>query len=117
MGIIKDRATTTGQYMTEVNKGSINMSTLTDKLNERHAEGWRLHTMLEQNGNNVLTDPGLGRRVRGDRSVAAVTLSVARHRNGRSAQRAGHGHLRRALQLAIEPGTGSDARTHHGSFD
>ena len=53
MGLIKDSATKGGQYMTEVNKGSINMSTLTDKLNARYAEGWRLHTMLEQNGNTV----------------------------------------------------------------
>lgn len=54
MGLIKDRATTTGQYLTEVNKGSVNMSTLTDKLNARYAEGWRLHTMLEQNGNTLM---------------------------------------------------------------
>lgn len=53
MGLIKDRASTGGQYMTEVNKGSINMSTLTDKLNARYAEGWRLHTMFEQDGNTV----------------------------------------------------------------
>jgi hypothetical protein len=53
MGIIKDSATERGHYMTEVNKGSINMSTLTDKLNDRYADGWRLHTMLEQNGNTV----------------------------------------------------------------
>lgn len=53
MGIIKDSATKSGQYFTEVNKGSINMSTLTDRLNARYADGWRLHTMLEQNGNTV----------------------------------------------------------------
>lgn len=54
MGIIKDRSSKDGQYMTEVNKGSVNMSTLTDKLNSRYAQGWRLHTMLEQDGNTVL---------------------------------------------------------------
>lgn len=53
MGLIKDTATKTGQYMTEVNKGSVNMSTLTDRLNKRYEEGWRLHTMFEQNGNTV----------------------------------------------------------------
>ena len=54
MALIKDRATTKGRYMTEVNKGSVNMSTLTDKLNDRYADGWRLHTMIEQNGNTVM---------------------------------------------------------------
>lgn len=53
MGIIKDRATQTGQYFTEVNKGSINMSTLTDRLNQRHAEGWDLHSIFEQDGNTI----------------------------------------------------------------
>lgn len=53
MGLLKDTATKTGQYMTEVNKGSVNMSTLTDRLNKRYEEGWRLHTMFEQNGNTV----------------------------------------------------------------
>ena len=54
MALIKDRATTKGRYMNEVNKGSVNMSTLTDKLNDRYADGWRLHTMIEQNGNTVM---------------------------------------------------------------
>jgi hypothetical protein len=54
MGILRDRATVGGQYLTEVNKGSVNMSTLTDKLNSRWEEGYRLHTALEQNGNTVL---------------------------------------------------------------
>jgi hypothetical protein len=53
MGIIKDRASPDGHYFTEVNKGSINMSTLSDKLNRRYAEGWRLHSIFEQNGNTV----------------------------------------------------------------
>lgn len=53
MGFIKDTATKTGQYFTEVNKGSVNMSTLTDKLNARYEKGYRLHTMLEQDGNTV----------------------------------------------------------------
>lgn len=55
MGIIKDSATRTGQYMTEVNKGSTNMSTLTNKLkNAQYEAGWRLHTMIEQDGNTVM---------------------------------------------------------------
>lgn len=54
MALLRDRATKTGQYMTEVNKGSVNMSTLTDLLNKRHEDGWRLHTMFEQKGNVVL---------------------------------------------------------------
>ena len=53
MGLIKDRATTGGQYLTEVNKGSINMSTLTDKLNKRWDEGWCLHSIFEQDGNTL----------------------------------------------------------------
>lgn len=32
----------------------MNMSTLTDKLNARYAEGWRLHTMIEQGGNTLM---------------------------------------------------------------
>lgn len=54
MGLIKDTATQTGQYLTEVNKGGVNMSTLTDKLNKRHEQGWRLHTIYEQGGNTVM---------------------------------------------------------------
>lgn len=53
MGIIKDKASHQGQYLTEVNKGSINMSTLTDKLNDRYEEGWKLHSIFEQNGNTL----------------------------------------------------------------
>ncbi len=52
--MIRDRATKSGQYMTEVNKGSVNMSTLTDKLNARYEEGWRLITAIEQNGNTMM---------------------------------------------------------------
>lgn len=54
MGILKDSAAKTGRYLTEVNKGGVNMSTLTNKLNARYQDGWRLHTMLEQGGNVVL---------------------------------------------------------------
>ena len=54
MGVIKDRAAKTGRYMTEVNRGGVNMSTLTDKLNARYRDGWRLHTMLEQAGNTLM---------------------------------------------------------------
>jgi len=53
VGLIKDSATTKGQYLTEVNKGSINMSTLTDKLNARWDDGWCLHSIFEQDGNTL----------------------------------------------------------------
>lgn len=42
------------RYETEVNKGSTNMKALTTKLNVRWHNGWRLHTMLEQDGNTVM---------------------------------------------------------------
>lgn len=52
MGLIKGRET--GQYVTEVNKRSANMAVLTQTLNSRYENGWRLHTMLEQDGNTVM---------------------------------------------------------------
>jgi len=42
------------EYDAEVNKGSINMSVLVSRLNTRAQEGWRLHTMLEQDGNTIV---------------------------------------------------------------
>lgn len=54
VGIIKDSASTKGRYYTEVNKGSVNMSTLTNTLNSKWDDGWRLHTMLEQKGNTLM---------------------------------------------------------------
>ncbi len=45
---------TTPEYDAEVNKGSINMSSLIGKLNTRAKAGWRLHTMLEQHGNTII---------------------------------------------------------------
>jgi hypothetical protein len=49
----KDKASDRAQYMTEVHKGSINMSKLADQLNERYEEGWELHSIFEQDGNGV----------------------------------------------------------------
>lgn len=54
MGVVKDRGAQTDRYLTEVNKGGVNMSTLTNKLNSRYKDGWRLHTMIEQGGNVVM---------------------------------------------------------------
>jgi hypothetical protein len=42
------------EYATEVNKGSINMTRFTAKLNDYARLGWRLHTALEQHGNTVV---------------------------------------------------------------
>lgn len=53
MGILKDRAGSGGQYLTEVNRKGINMSTLTNQLNARFEEGWRLHSIFEQGGNTI----------------------------------------------------------------
>lgn len=40
-------------YVTEVNKGSINMRAWQGHLNDRYARGWRLHQVFEQDGNTV----------------------------------------------------------------
>lgn len=40
-------------YVTEVNKGSLNMGRWQGKLNEMHAAGYRLAHVLEQDGNTV----------------------------------------------------------------
>lgn len=60
MGLIKDSSSKRGHYMTEVNKGSVNMSTLTNKLNDRFADGWRLHSIFEQSGNTLLVFERVG---------------------------------------------------------
>lgn len=54
MGVLKDRASKEGAYTTEVNKGDLNMSTLTNKLNNYAKEGWRLHSIFPQGGNTVM---------------------------------------------------------------
>lgn len=41
------------EYVTDVNKGSVNMRTFTAMLNEKARAGWRLHTAYEQDGNTV----------------------------------------------------------------
>ena len=41
-------------YTTEVNKGSVNMRWLTNHLNEMAQQGWRLHTIFEQDKNTVI---------------------------------------------------------------
>lgn len=40
-------------YVTEVNKGSINMRTWQRHLNDMHTRGYRLAHVLEQDGNTV----------------------------------------------------------------
>lgn len=40
-------------YVTEVNKGSIRMSTWQAHLNDMHRKGYRLAHVLEQDGNTV----------------------------------------------------------------
>ena len=42
------------QYQTEVNKGSVNMRSLTGHLNEMGRQGWRLHSIFEQDKNTVM---------------------------------------------------------------
>jgi hypothetical protein len=42
------------EYSAEVNRDSINMSWLTGHLNSMGKKGWRLHTILEQEGNTVI---------------------------------------------------------------
>jgi hypothetical protein len=41
-------------YTTEVNKGSVNMHWLTEHLNRRGQQGWRLHAIFEQDKNTVM---------------------------------------------------------------
>lgn len=42
------------QYYAEVNKGSIRMQTLTGHLNDMGRQGWRLHSIFEQDKNTVI---------------------------------------------------------------
>lgn len=42
------------EYHAEVNKGSINMRSLTGDLNEKGADGWRLAHVYSQEGNTIL---------------------------------------------------------------
>jgi hypothetical protein len=41
-------------YTTDVAKGSVNMRWLTDHLNMMSYQGWRLHTLFEQDKNTVM---------------------------------------------------------------
>jgi hypothetical protein len=41
-------------YTTEVNKGSVNMRWLTTHLTEMGQQGWRLHSVFEQDKNTVI---------------------------------------------------------------
>jgi hypothetical protein len=42
------------QYTTEVNKGSVNMRSPTNHLNDMGRQGWRLHSIFEQDKNTVM---------------------------------------------------------------
>lgn len=42
------------QYDCEVNRGDLSVGWLTDRLNERYEDGWRLAHIFEQAGNTVL---------------------------------------------------------------
>ena len=42
------------QYHAEVNKGSVNMRFLTGRLNEMGQQGWRLHSIFEQDKNTII---------------------------------------------------------------
>jgi hypothetical protein len=42
------------EYDAEVNKGSIRMQTLTSHLNDMSRQGWRLHSIFEQDKNTVM---------------------------------------------------------------
>ncbi|QYG94988.1 hypothetical protein HC251_22845 [Iamia sp. SCSIO 61187] len=42
------------EYHAEVNKGSINMRSLTGDLNKKGADGWRLAHVYSQDGNTIL---------------------------------------------------------------
>lgn len=48
------RGEVTGQrYVTEVNRGSVNMTAYQERLNTMWHKGYRLHTAFEQDGNTV----------------------------------------------------------------
>lgn len=42
------------QYVTQVNKGRLNAESHTDYLNAAYGQGFRLHTIFEQDGNTVM---------------------------------------------------------------
>ena len=42
------------RYVWEVNKGSINMLLQTQRTNEMWAKGFRVHTVLSQDGNTII---------------------------------------------------------------
>jgi hypothetical protein len=42
------------EYTAEVNKGSVNMRSLTDHLNDMGRQNWRLHSIFEQDKNTVM---------------------------------------------------------------
>jgi hypothetical protein len=42
------------EYKAEVNKGSVNMGWLTGHLNSMGKQGWRLHSIFEQDKNTVM---------------------------------------------------------------
>ena len=43
-----------GPYRVEVNRGDVNVGALTVRMNQRAADGWRLHTALAHDGNLLL---------------------------------------------------------------
>lgn len=49
-----------GWYITDVNKGSVNMRALGGTLNARRDAGYRLHSIFEQAGNTVMVFEWVG---------------------------------------------------------
>lgn len=49
-----DAAEEAAHYDTEVNKGSVRMGSLRNMLNSRWKDGWKLHTIFEQDGNAIM---------------------------------------------------------------
>ena len=41
------------QYDVSVNKDDLNARSFAKELNDRYADGWKLHQAFEQNGNTV----------------------------------------------------------------
>jgi hypothetical protein len=48
-----EEVSTDPQYHMEVNKGSVNMSRQTQRLNQMWHSGWALHTVYSQDGNTI----------------------------------------------------------------
>jgi hypothetical protein len=42
------------EYTAEVHKGSVNMRSLTNHLNDTGRQNWRLHSIFEQDKNTVM---------------------------------------------------------------